>query len=78
MSRLPLRVSAEVRASADGIPLDDPAFVVAQARLMVSMDDLPSRDARPGYGRTFWLSRNTLSGSQARLSATSRSYLASP
>ena len=29
-------------------------------------------------GRMFWLSRNTLSGSQARLSATSRSYLASP
>ena len=29
-------------------------------------------------GRMFWLSRNTLSGSQARLSATSRSYLALP
>src|SRR5215471_3362516 len=31
-----------------------------------------------GPGTTFWLSRNTLSGSHARLRAASRSYFVSP
>ena len=52
--------------------------VAVEAQALGKRGWFSQSELRSGQGRMFWLSRNTLSGSHARLSARSRSYFASP